>query len=97
MTYNLNVPFRDITGKTVEDQFGNTQMIGEYIAVRLFNAGNADMPQEKILMVYRIARRIIENPAEVQLSHEEVMTVEEQLRGVLTIGAFGQVYDILER
>lgn len=58
MIYNLNVPFTDISGKPVCDTNGTPTIIGEYMAARLFNAGNADMDQDKMLKLYKIAKRI---------------------------------------
>lgn len=96
MIYNLNVPFMDIKGQPVGDTNGRPTIIGEYMAARLFNAGNADMDQDKMLKLYKIAKRITEDSEKVELSHEDVILIEEQMKKILTIGAFGQLYDLLE-
>jgi len=97
MTYNLNVPFKDIKGQPVCDTNGNPTIIGEYMAARLFNAGNADMEQSKMLKLYKIAKKITDNIEGVELTHEEVVLIEEQMQKILTIGAYGQLYDLLEK
>ena len=97
MVYNLKVPFRDITGKPVCDTNGNPTIIGEYLAARLFNSGNADMEQSKMLKLYKVAKKITDEIENVELSHEEVVLIEEQMQKILTIGAYGQLYDLLEK
>ena len=97
MVYNFKVPFTDIKGAPVKDENGQPTIIGEYIAARLFNAGNADMEQQKMLKLYKIAKRITDSIETVDLSHEEVVLIEEQMSKILTIGAYGQLYDLLEK
>ena len=96
MKKNLNRPFVDLYGKEVLTDAGNVSMIGEYIASRLFGAAS-QQDQERALKAYKLARKIIENPSEVEMTSDEIQIIEEEMLKVLTIGAWGQVYDILER
>ena len=97
MIYNLKVPFTDIKGVPVKDEKGQPTIIGEYVAARLFNSGNADMEQSKMLKLYKVAKKITDDIEKVELSHEEVILIEEQMQKILTIGAYGQLYDLLEK
>jgi hypothetical protein len=97
MIYNFKVPFCDINGKPVLDEAGNPTIIGEYVAARLFNVGGADIDQDKMLKLYKIAKRITDNISEVELSHEDIVLIEDEMSKILTIGAWGQLYDLLER
>ena len=97
MQFNLKKPFVDIEGRPILDKEGKENLIGEYIAMRFYALSGTDLTKDEMIKYYRLATKIKENQEAVELTHEDIILIEEQMSKILTIGAYGQVYDLLEK
>lgn len=95
MKVNLNVPIRDFNGKPVTENDRQVTM-AEQIGIILFRFGQ-DLSQEEMLTAYNIVRALQTNPGEVQLRSEDITFLKEKMAKVLTVGCYGQLYNILEQ
>ena len=107
MKKNLNVPFVNWKGETVtvksQDENGNVvekaQMVGEELGALCFNVfGNENLrvSGEEKLQLYRIATAIGKDPANVEMSAEDIVLLKRILEPALSAGAYGQVVGLLE-
>ena len=95
MKYDLRRPFLDTDGQPVPDEFGQPTQMADYVSKRLFSLGGEGMTVETMMKLYRIAKKLKTDEV-VELGHDEVMLLEEQMSKILTVGAYGQLCDILD-
>ena len=103
MKVNLNQAFKDYKGNPIieKGKDGNSHdvIIADYVAKELFSLAHLDgKPVDPDLMItaYKLSKRIIENPNEVELKSEEITFIKEVMSKSLVVGCFGQLVDILE-
>lgn len=95
MTVNLNKNFVDAFGRDLEK--GN---IAERIGMLLFNLSTLKgvaLSGEQKYVVYKLCKRVSENPESVQLSAEETVLLKDACAESLSAGAYGQIIDIIEQ
>ena len=95
MKVNLNVPIRNFVGEPIIEN-GKEANMAEQVGLILFGLGQ-NIEQNEMVMAYGIIRKLQANPTEVQLSSEEITFLKEKMSKVLTVGCYGQLYDILEQ
>ncbi len=98
MKVNFNKPFMDATGKPV--MMGDQkQVISERLGFMLFNLsqikGQPATPEQKY-QAYCLLKKIKDNPEEVEITTEEGTLIKDIAAEVLSAGAYGQIYDIIE-
>ena len=94
MKVNLNVPFNGFNGRPIV-QKGKEVIMAETIGMALFGSSQ-QLGQKDMLMAYDIIRKLQTSPSEVQLASEEITFLKETMAKVLTVGCYGQLYDVLE-
>ena len=99
MKVNLNVPFVDYKGNPIKDEKGNVTIIADMVAESLFTLTKIDdkrIEPAQMVACYKLARRIVEKPNEIELSAKEIAFIEELMSKILVVGCYGQLYEILE-
>lgn len=103
MKVNLNIPFLDYSGHPYleKDNEGNEHEIimADFVAKNLFTIAQLDgkrMEADKMLLAYKLSRRIIDKPGEVKLTSEETSFIKEIMSKFLVVGCYGQLVDVLE-
>ena len=103
MKVNLNVPFLDYTGHPYleKDKEGNGHevIMADYVAKDLFTLakiGETPVDPDKLLLAYKLATRIVNDPSKVEMNSEEITFIKEVMSKVLVAGCYGQLVDVLE-
>lgn len=93
MKCNFNYILKDTKGNPVS-QDGEPLVCKSIICPILFSAGEGYTADEKY-KAYKIMRKI-EDSDEVELTSEEVTLIKKIIAPQLSVGAYGQIVEILE-
>lgn len=96
MKVNLDKPFVGFDGKPVLEK-GEAVIISEKLGFILFNISslnNQQIPQETKFVVYKLMQKI-QKGGEIEISDEERDIIKTVASDSFSVGAFGQIMEIL--
>ena len=94
--YNFDKPFVGFDGKPIIEQ-GETVHIGERLSFFLFSISTLNsqmMGQEQKYQAYKLMRKL-QKGGEVELTEEEKTLVKQVAAETFSVGAYGQIVEIL--
>lgn len=107
MNKNMNIPVVDWKGDAIvvasKNENGEVvekeQIVGDIVASLLFSMcdnSQTQMSGEEKLQAYRIAQKIGKDMGAVELSAEDIVLLKKVLCPILSVGAYGQIVELLE-
>lgn len=97
MKINLNIPFKNYAGEPIKEN-DKVVIIADFVGKALFSMNTKQqMEKDDMIKAYEIMRQLQHSPSEVKLTHEQITFLEEKMSGALTVGCYGQLYNILEQ
>lgn len=102
MKINFKKDFVDCFGNPIEEKIkGNVEHISidRRLATSLFSLSNVEgrpLNGDEKYMAYSISCRMAQTPESVELTTEEASFLKKVCSELLSAGAYGQVYDLIE-
>lgn len=93
MKVDFNKQFVGPKGNTLKDNIADT--IASYM-FNLANLGGNPINREQKMQAYRIYRKVLENPAMVDITTEDASFIKDVCAEYMTAGAYGQIEDLIE-
>lgn len=93
MKVDFNRVFRGPKNQPLKENIADT------IAAYMFNLATLSgkpINREQKMQAYRIYRKVLENPASVEITTEDASFIKDVCAEYMTAGAYGQIEDIIE-